>query len=165
MVKPLGFTLLEMVVVIAITAVLALAALPNMNLYVSKQELKLASSELVNYIQSARNYSATTECKSNVTFEPSNGLIKITVKLEKDTQWRGCNRWFEASGHDLEQAVTIRTGTVNKATLAQAVSVTFNGVSGNLSGNSVHTLQLTHDSAKGTLQLSGIGNGVFQYVN
>jgi prepilin-type N-terminal cleavage/methylation domain-containing protein len=168
--KHKGFTLLEVSIVLAITAILALGILPDLGNYTAKQELKLSASELTNYIQSARNYSATTECESVVSFQPKQGEIYVTITLVQDPQWRGCKRWFEASGkiatEDNPQKppqTIIQDGRVHKVNLAQAVSISFNGVSGNIEGNTVKTLKLSNDRAKGRIELSGIGNGVFQY--
>lgn len=168
--KHKGFTLLEISIVLALTAILALGVLPDLGSYTAKQELKLSAAELINYIQSARNYSATTECESVVTFTPKSGGITITVTLVQDPQWRGCKRWFEASG---TQAITptqtsypqaiVQNGTVRKVTLANAVNISFNGVSGNIEGNTAKILTLSNGRAKGRLELSGIGNGVFEY--
>jgi prepilin-type N-terminal cleavage/methylation domain-containing protein len=169
--KHKGFTLLEVSIVLAITAILALGILPDLGNYTAKQELKLSASELTNYIQSARNYSATTECESVVSFQPKQGEIYVTITLVQDPQWRGCKRWFEASGtvattpsntQNTPQAI-VKDGTVHKAKLAQAVNISFNGVSGNIEGNKIQTLVLSNDRAKGRIELSGIGNGVFEY--
>lgn len=165
-----GFTLLEITIVLAITAILALGVLPDLGNYTAKQELKLSAAELTNYIQSARNYSATTECQTVVSFKPQNDEIAVTITLVQDPQWRGCKRWFEASGTKASTTTptsnpqaNIQSNTVRKVTLANAVNISFNGVSGNIEGNTVKTLTLSNGRAKGHIELSGIGNGVFEY--
>lgn len=170
MYKNKGFTLLEVTIVLAITAILALGILPDLGNYTAKQELKLSATELTNYIQSARNYSATTECASVVTFTPKNGEIAVTITLVQNPQWRGCKRWFEASGTTASEPTptsypqaTIQNDSVRNITLANMVTVSFNGVSGNIEGNTVKTLTLSNGRAKGHIELSGIGNGVFEY--
>jgi hypothetical protein len=57
----------------------------------------------------------------------------------------------------------IQKGTVNKVSLSSAVSISFNGVSGNIEGNAVKTLNISNDRVSGRIELRGIGNGVFEY--
>lgn len=168
--KHKGFTLLEISIVLALTAILALGVLPDLGNYTAKQELKLSAAELINYIQSARNYSATTECKSTVSFTPNGQTVSVSIALVQDPQWRGCTRWFDASktkatttSQEPLPHAEIQKGTVNKVSLSSAVSISFNGVSGNIEGNAVKTLNISNDRVSGRIELRGIGNGVFEY--
>lgn len=61
-----GFTLLELMVTVAVAAILATLAAPSFRQYILNQRIKSASSDLVSALSLARSEAITRNCKVNI---------------------------------------------------------------------------------------------------
>lgn len=159
-----GFTVLELLAVLAIVAISLALSLPALKDYFARQHLKQVTASITTYIQSARNMSASTECQSIVNFQKNDSSIRVSVQLERDIKLKGCSLWFEASGNQAQSRVTIRSGTIANAELERNTSFVFQGVSGSLNSYGQNQLDLRTRGKAAKLNLDGIGNGVLEYV-
>ncbi|HEY1059330.1 MAG TPA: prepilin-type N-terminal cleavage/methylation domain-containing protein [Limnobacter sp.] len=160
-----GFTVLELLIVLAISAVAIGFALPSMDGYVARQQLKQIASQITAHLQSARSMSASTECRSTVDLLNANGTLNVQVMLTRDSQWKGCARWFEANGLPYQNQVSLRSAQIPQVTLDRNLSLSFQGVSGSLDSTTSSTFQLSSRGYTAQITLDGIGNGVLSYVN
>lgn len=72
-----GFTLLELVIAIAIIGVLAAAAIPNFIDYLPRMRLKAASQDLISHMQFARLKAIRDNAPCRLQFEPETGRYSV----------------------------------------------------------------------------------------
>jgi type IV fimbrial biogenesis protein FimT len=75
--KQLGFTLLELITVIAIAATLLAIAIPNINRYIQNYNLKTAARTLEGDIQSAKQKSIAESTNYTILFDVANNNYTI----------------------------------------------------------------------------------------
>ena len=117
-----GFTIIELMVVLAIVAVMAAAALPNMTQFARNQRVKTASFDVFSTLVTARSEAITRN--ASVTVTPTGG------------NW--ANGWEIAIGG----AVLRKQDAVPSITIAGPAAITYNG-NGRISGASAPTFELS----------------------
>jgi type IV fimbrial biogenesis protein FimT len=120
-----GFTIIELMVVIAIMGVLTMAALPSFTQFVKNQRVKSASFDVFSTLVAARSEAITRN--ATVTVTPSSGT----------TNWA-------SSGWQVKLGTTVlRTQeTVPNITITGPTSISYNG-SGRITGTASPTIELT----------------------
>lgn len=88
-----GFTLIELMVVIAIMAILVVIALPSYNTYNSSQKLAEAANQLQTVLRQAQNNAQTgTGCRNNsITYNASKWTITLTLNSSNYTVTPTCD--------------------------------------------------------------------------
>lgn len=160
-----GFTLIELVITLAMTMAAIAMAAPSIAGYVQRQELKLGAADLTSYIQSARSLSASTECPTRVELRNQDGRLQVETLIDKHTQFKGCPRWFDANSAGNLSALLVSSTTVQSIAVDRAVTLRFQGVSGALDSSSAIQFTVNKGDARARISLDGIGNGVISYVN
>jgi prepilin-type N-terminal cleavage/methylation domain-containing protein len=160
-----GFTLIEMLIVLAISVVAVASAMPGLNEFYARQELKSYMAQTMNFIQSARQMASTTECLSRVSLRPDGNGTYIRSEVIRSSEWKGCELWFQQSGQGSTNSFLINDARVEHMALQQATTLEFDGVSGSLSPASQKTFIVLSKGLRATFSMEGIGNGVVTYAN
>lgn len=160
-----GFTLIETLIVLAISVVALASAIPGLREYYAKQELKSYMAQATNFIQSARQMASTTECLSRVSLQPDGNGTYIRSEVIRSSEWKGCELWFQQSGHGSTNSFLINDARVEHMALQQAATLEFDGVSGSISPTSQKTFIVLSKGLRATFSMDGIGNGVITYAN
>ena len=80
----IGFTLTEVMIAVGIFAILATLATPNIKKQMQTYKLKVASTDLVSYIQRAKSQSAKDNVSLTINFEPDGYIGYEVVDLNSD---------------------------------------------------------------------------------
>jgi prepilin-type N-terminal cleavage/methylation domain-containing protein len=160
-----GFTLLELLIALAVSLAALHSVAPVLDGFMQRQQLRMAASQVTAQIQSAKNMAASTECRSRVSLTQQDSDIQITIQLLLDTQWMGCRRWLEAQGAAAVTEVDYTSHLIKNTQLASPVSFEFQGVSGSLNNSQSRSFRLESGGQAMILTLDGIGNGVHHHVN
>jgi type IV pilus assembly protein PilE len=75
-----GFTLIELMISIAIVGVMAGLALPNIIESIQRQQAIASEKEVADFIVRARNFARTTGCETRVTVDNSSALHTLTYQ-------------------------------------------------------------------------------------
>jgi prepilin-type N-terminal cleavage/methylation domain-containing protein len=160
----LGFTLIEILIVLAIGVVGMGVAVPNMSQYLERIQLKSSAQEIGRYIETARKISSRTECPTSVSLSTSSPFsIKVDLQVLLDNSMRGCVNWFKAIGKDGSSNILIRTGQVTDTDLNTNQTLQFDGITGSLNTGAGSTVILKKGSQSLTMSFVGVGNGVITY--
>lgn len=95
-----GFTLLELMVVLAITVISLTFALPGMGTLIQSQRLKYDVNRFKSIVENTRELSARTECNSRVRFtnqQSPRQQVLASVSLVRNGTGP-CNTWFSSAG-------------------------------------------------------------------
>lgn len=155
-----GFTLLEILIGLAIIGVVAVAVIPGMNSQLNKQTLKTKVSRLDTYVDQARNLAAVTECPVQMNLNPAAGLVNINVHVQLDPFLRGCTAWYSQTRNNSHRGFS---ASLSDVTMATPVNLHFNAVSGVLSTHDQPELTLIYRNKHADISYLGIGNGVVNY--
>jgi prepilin-type N-terminal cleavage/methylation domain-containing protein len=155
-----GFTLIEIVVGLAVVGVLAVSVIPSMNSVLNKQTLKVKVSRLDTYVDQARNLAAITECPVQMNLQPASAAVNLNVTVQHDPFLKGCSAWYAQTSSQNNRGFS---ATLNDVTLAGAVRLNFNAVSGVLDTQSQTRLTLNYRDKRADITFLGIGNGVVSY--
>ncbi|WP_334120370.1 prepilin-type N-terminal cleavage/methylation domain-containing protein [Limnobacter sp.] len=155
-----GFTLMELMIGLAVVGVLAVSVIPSMNSVLNKQTLKVVVSRLNTYVDQARNLAAITECPVKMSLRPGNGAVNVQVAVEHDPFMKGCTAWYSQTNNQNNREFS---ATLDNITLASAVSLHFNAVSGVLDTQNQTRLTLNYRDKRAEITYLGIGNGVVSY--
>jgi prepilin-type N-terminal cleavage/methylation domain-containing protein len=156
----LGFTLMEILIGLAVVGVLAVSVIPGMNSVLNKQTLKVKVSRLDTYVDQARNLAAITECPVKMNLQPANGAVNVNVTVQHDSFMKGCSAWYAQTGSQNNRGFS---ATLSNVTLAGAVDLNFNAVSGVLDTQNQTRLTLNYRDKRADITYLGIGNGVVSY--
>jgi prepilin-type N-terminal cleavage/methylation domain-containing protein len=155
-----GFTLMEILIGLAVVGVLAVSVVPGMNSVLNKQTLKVKVSRLDTYVDQARNLAAITECPVEMNLQPANDAVNVNVTVQHDPFMKGCSAWYAQTGNQNNRGFAATLGNV---TLADAVRLNFNAVSGVLDTQNQTRLTLNYRDKRAEIIYLGIGNGVVSY--
>ncbi|WP_370262568.1 Tfp pilus assembly protein FimT/FimU [Limnobacter sp.] len=160
-----GFTLLELSLVLMITAITVAAGLPALNRQMAMIQLKQNSATLVSYVQSARALASSTECQARLGLKPlGKEQVQLMLELENDPLLKGCALWFETTNGPNTRQVKIAEKTIDSLTINRPLTLLFQGISGSLKAESASTIELSSRGVHAHITLDGIGNGVLRYV-
>ncbi|MES2296741.1 MAG: GspH/FimT family pseudopilin [Pseudomonadota bacterium] len=129
-----GFTLLEVLVAVAIVGVLVGLAIPSMSALVAKQRLRGASNDLFSSLIAARS-------------EALKRNLPVTVSSVNGTQWQG--GWSTANPTVNATDMLDQHAAIANATITGPASVTFN-TNGRLTNGATPTFDV---SVQGTTSL------------
>lgn len=155
-----GFTLIEILIGLAVVGVLAISVIPNMNSVLNKQTLKVKVSRLDTYVDQARNLAAITECPVQMELKPANDRVNVSVTVKHDPFMKGCTAWYAQTKNQNNREFS---ATLSNVTLAGAVRLDFNAVSGVLDTQHQKRLTLNYRDKRAEITYLGIGNGVVNY--
>lgn len=155
-----GFTLIEIVIGLAVVGVLAIAVIPGMNSVLNKQTLKVKVSRLDTYVDQARNLAAITECPVEMSVEPGNESVNVRVAVRHDPFMKGCSAWYSQTNNQNNRGFSAQLDAV---TLSAPVHLRFNAVSGVLDTQNQTQLTLNYRDRRAEITYLGIGNGVVSY--
>lgn len=137
-----GFTLIELMIVLAIVGILASMAVPQYNDYVRKAEMSEATSGLVQlrarleqYYQDNRNYGSATYC---------GGSDKTRLRKPAEACGAGECRW------ETELAARHFSLTCTLGADDQSYTLTATGTAGHVSGNGLTVLTLDQSNTRRT---------------
>ncbi len=155
-----GFTIIEILIGLAIVGVMALLVIPNMNSVLNKQTLKVKVSRLDTYVDQARNLAAITECPVRMELLPENNAVNVSVSVIHDSFMKGCSAWFDQTNSVSDRGFSAMLSDV---TVASTVQLNFNAVSGALDTQNQRNLTLNYRDKRALITYLGIGNGVVTY--
>lgn len=155
-----GFTLLEVLIGLAIVGVIAAAGIPGMISVIDKQTLKVKVSRINSLVDQARNLAATTECPVQMDFKPVGEAVTVDVKVENNSFLKGCSAWYAQTTNANSRQFAERLDNV---TLSGQAILNFNAVTGVLNTNNQTRLTLNYKSRQASITFVGIGNGVVEY--
>lgn len=156
-----GFTLIEILMGVAIVGVLAVAAIPGMNSLLDKQTLKVKVSRLQTYVDQARNLAAITECPVRMNLNPGGrSHVNVNVVVLHDPFLKGCSAWYSQTSNQNDRGFS---ATLNDITLGSATSLNFSALSGVLDAQNQTMLTLSYRNKRAEITYMGIGNGVVSY--
>jgi type IV fimbrial biogenesis protein FimT len=82
--KQSGFTLIEMMIIIAILAIFAAIAVPNFLSYLPKSRLNGAARQVMGDLMAARMNAVSQNCDATVTFASGNPEYEIEIWTDSD---------------------------------------------------------------------------------
>ena len=94
-VKSQGFTLIEMLLTLAIVAILVSMAIPRYEQFVAQQDVNRVTQQMRDHLQLARNYAQTHQ--TTVQLCPVNGVNDAIPTCSQDMTWRA---WVVAEVDD-----------------------------------------------------------------
>lgn len=77
--QPRGFSLIELMIAIAVVGVMAGIALPNIIESIQRQQAIASEKEVADFIVRARNFARTTGCETRVSIDNSSTPHSITI--------------------------------------------------------------------------------------
>ena len=113
-----GLTLIELMVVVAVTAVLLALAVPSLREFMVRQRVKGINAELVNDLQFARSESLTRSRPVRVTFGSNESLTCYTIHTRGILGNCDCRQPTGSACPDLPELVEIKTVQVPRSTTA-----------------------------------------------
>ncbi|WP_341237565.1 prepilin-type N-terminal cleavage/methylation domain-containing protein [uncultured Limnobacter sp.] len=155
-----GFTLIEILIGMAVVGVLAVAVIPSMNSVLNKQTLRVKVAHLDTYVDQARNLAAITECPVEMSLQPGNSAVNVNVAVQHDPFMKGCSAWYSQTNNQNNRGFSAMLGDV---TLTTATNLHFNAVSGVLDTQNQTQLTLNYRNKRAEITYLGIGNGVVSY--
>lgn len=78
-----GFTLVELMVIVALVAIMAAIAVPSFTDFIRKNEIQAAADDITGLLQFARNQAINTRSSVTVTRDPANHKWVVTVLGEE----------------------------------------------------------------------------------
>jgi type IV fimbrial biogenesis protein FimT len=114
-----GFTIIELMLVIAVTAVVVTLAVPSMRDFMIRQRLKAINAELVNDLQFARSESITRSRPVRVTFRKNADMTCYTIHTRGLLGDCDCRQPVGTACPDLPELVEIKTVQVPRSTTVQ----------------------------------------------
>lgn len=78
-----GFTLVELMVIVALVAIMAAIAVPSFTDFIRKNEIQAAADDITGLLQFARNQAINTRSSVTVTRDPGNHKWVVTVLGEE----------------------------------------------------------------------------------
>ena len=94
-VKSQGFTLIEMLLTLAIVAILVSMAIPRYEQFVAQQDVNRVTQQMRDHLQLARNYAQTHQ--TTVQLCPVNGVNDAIPTCSQETAWKA---WMVAEVDD-----------------------------------------------------------------
>lgn len=159
--SPDGFTLMEVLIGLAVLGVLASMAMPSMNTALNKHALKVQVTRLDTYIDQARNLAAITECPVQLALQSNGGDVAVNVQVELDPFLKGCSAWYAQSSDPAQRGFS---GTLKNIALNNSINFRFDAVSGVLGSQNQTPLTLKYKNQYVEISYLGIGNGVAIYA-
>lgn len=156
-----GFTLLEVLIGLAIVGIIAVSAIPHMNSFLDKQVLKVHVSRLNTYVDRARNLAAVTECPVSMNLQPGSSTVNININVLNSPFMKGCSAWHSQT-NSTSSSTTI-TATLDNVSLRSEADLNFNAVSGVLNAQNQTLITLEYKDIKAAITYLGVGNGVVRY--
>ena len=157
---PRGFTILEILIGLAVIGLLAVLVIPSIGAVLNKQALKVKVSRLDAYVDKARNLAAVTECPVQMNLQPDNNSVTVGVEVQLDPFLKGCSAWYSQAAGSSNRGFT---GTIEDVRLGSAISLRFSAVSGVLDNQGSGQLTLNYKNKLAQISYQGIGNGVATY--
>jgi len=111
-----GFTIIELMLVIAVTAVVVTLAVPSLRDFMIRQRLKAVNAELVNDLQFARSESITRSRAVRVTFRNNEAMTCYTIHTRGLLGDCDCRQPAGTVCPDLPELVEIKTVQVPRST-------------------------------------------------
>jgi type IV fimbrial biogenesis protein FimT len=111
-----GFTIIELMLVIAVTAVVVTLAVPSMRDFMIRQRVKAVNSELVNDLQFARSESITRSRPVRVTFRQNEAMTCYAIHTRGLLGDCDCRQPAGSVCPELPELVEIKTVQVPRST-------------------------------------------------
>lgn len=145
-----GFTLIEILVVIAITAVIGLIALVNLQGFGTDQNLKNQALDLVNILKNAQtNASTSLKCNGNLPISWQTKLSQSGNKIVIDTKCQYKN------DQGVQPPITVSSKTLSESVLLDSINGKATCVSSDLSAD---PLTLAFTPLTGQINFSAFGD-------
>lgn len=158
-----GFSLIEILVVMAIATVSLGVGLPGMSQFFARIQLKSSAQELSRYIDTARKVASRTECPTQLNVNAVDDTIRLTVVVEQNPELGGCPNWFKALSRPNDATALVREGELPGVTLESGNVLHFDAITGSLSANTSGVLRLGKGGETIELNFSGVGDVVLNY--
>lgn len=131
-VQRLGYSLIEMLVALAIAMVGLAAGLPAMQSALAGQRLDSSINRLSMFVQSARQIAIASGCGTSLSVARRNNSIHLSLSLLPANAGSGCGRWFEANRLTGSGAALLREDTLDRVIVNRDLTILFRGSSGRL---------------------------------
>lgn len=158
-----GYSVIEILLVLAASILGIALGLPTMNEYVSTQRLNNAISIVSTYVQSAKSLSHSTGCGSELFLAANaTGGVSVAFKLLHSNDNAACARWFEANNQQ-GSAVLIQSSAIDNLMIDRDWTIRFLGISGGVENSSINTALLSSHGKSAQVNIQTFGHLTFKY--